>query len=411
MLLFKGIIFFITIIMFWKKKTNNENIENQSSDIFKVGSDDKALESYNEEVINENKEESFSELSDQSVDVNEVVKDNNLDTMDINDTQENTDKIDETEDLWALDFDEEDDKKEWFFSKLFWKKENKIMAEENKEEEKSWDSNIFEDFDIDDELWKEVKDIQTNLQKDVYYNLLTFWNILKYLNVFLILIWWILFSYIFIQEDDWMENISLLDPICYIILWEDINNDSSFCSSISNVNKKTNEKLEVLKNNLFKDIVFILPKVYKSENFLNSKEVLFLIEKWEARLKPLEILSEFDDLKNDFESVDKSKIMCNNILISDDFILSASCDAYSSAWEWGIVWIDGKTNWKETVSWTSISVAASFLNYLEKQSSKLSLLEKQKVFSLDEIAWDESGYTKKTSFNIKMKYKTNNLSF
>jgi len=92
-----------------------------------------------------------------------------------------------------------------------------------------------------------------------------------------------------------------------------------------------------IKNDLFRGVLILLPEVYKSENFLNSKEVIFLIDKGETRLRPLKILSLFDDLKNEFEAIDKSKISCNNISIDENFIFSTNCSVYSSAWESGIV--------------------------------------------------------------------------
>jgi hypothetical protein len=43
-----------------------------------------------------------------------------------------------------------------------------------------------------------------------------------------------------------------------------------------------------------------LPALYSVENFSLSKDVKFLVEKTDTKLKPLEIMSDFDQLKNSF---------------------------------------------------------------------------------------------------------------
>jgi hypothetical protein len=56
-----------------------------------------------------------------------------------------------------------------------------------------------------------------------------------------------------------------------------------------------------------------------------------------------------------------------------------------------------------------LSVANSFLNYLEKkQDNGFTLIDRQKLFEIVNVAWDSdiwrtTGYTKKTTFNIKLR--------
>jgi hypothetical protein len=59
--------------------------------------------------------------------------------------------------------------------------------------------------------------------------------------------------------------------------------------------------------------------------------VVFLQDKTANKLKTLEILSAFDDLKNKFDNVDKEKIQCDNLEINNtNKILSMDCIAYSA---------------------------------------------------------------------------------
>jgi hypothetical protein len=38
------------------------------------------------------------------------------------------------------------------------------------------------------------------------------------------------------------------------------------------------------------------------------------------------------------------------------------------------------------------------------------VLDRQKIFSSENIIWDSTGFTNKTTFYLKLKYTTNNLS-
>jgi hypothetical protein len=55
----------------------------------------------------------------------------------------------------------------------------------------------------------------------------------------------------------------------------------------------------------------IIEKLYEVENFTKSKEVIFLLDKSSNKLKVLSILEEFDNLKNQFDNLDKEKIQCS----------------------------------------------------------------------------------------------------
>jgi hypothetical protein len=88
-------------------------------------------------------------------------------------------------------------------------------------------------------------------------------------------------------------------------------------------------------------------------------------------------------------------------------IFEAQCSAFSTLWYDNIPWLEWeKTN---TISWTSITLASSFVNYLSKNSN-IKLLKKQKLFYAQAYFW-QWNYTYKTDFKIKFEYTHTNLSY
>jgi hypothetical protein len=127
-------------------------------------------------------------------------------------------------------------------------------------------------------------------------------------------------------------------------------------------------------------------------------------------MRPLDILEEFDKLKNEFEPINKSRIQCQWASINSNFVLELKCSAYSGNWDTNILWFSWDSIWQNKIEWTSISRAVSFINFLEqKEKSKFIILNKQKEFKFEEIV-DNNWYTRKTDFDLKLKFKNNNIS-
>jgi len=83
--------------------------------------------------------------------------------------------------------------------------------------------------------------------------------------------------------------------------------------------------------------------------------------------------------------------------------LSARCEAYSSDWDSDITGVDNSK-----FSGTSISVASSFIDFLE--NSEFTVVSKQKIFDFETVSGNGI-YTKKTSFDLELRYTdTNNLA-
>lgn len=274
----------------------------------------------------------------------------------------------------------------------------------SEENEKLNTSNIFDEFDVDDETRQEIEKI--NIKKDPIYFISKISSFMRTLNFLLFFIIIIVLSYIFVQktESTFFEQKDYLAPFCTILNWFDYQSWSTCSSltiSLNNINKK-NKQLE--KKYLLK-IIPIITKSYEIENIQNSQKALFIINKSKNKNNPINILNEFDKLKNQFRGIEKQKMTCNKINIHND-ILEARCSTFSTAWHTGIPWL----KWEKSVDrieGTSISLASSFLNFIDKNDT-FSLMEEQKTFNRIPYFW-EGNYIYKTDFRLKIKYIKSNL--
>lgn len=296
------------------------------------------------------------------------------------------------------------------------KQENSVNTAENKE--LNYSDNIFKELSWELDFWKEEVKQEEKQPKDKKYYLQMTLTILWVLNIFLFIMFVLSFLYVKAQNNEENYSKSFLDPFCFVILWSlQDKNTWDFCSSITSLVTDYGTKTSTLKNEILSKLSLVTWDLYTIENFVNSKEVSFLMSNKMNKLKVLDILNDFDRLKNDFSAWDKKLVNCKTIKINWDNTLDMTCEIYSSSWErvdnnswlW-IVWDtwDRKTS---LIEWTSITQAASFINFIEKNSSyNFQIINKQKIFD-SEVVW-EWPYVKKTKVELKLKYNNlkNNLS-
>lgn len=268
-------------------------------------------------------------------------------------------------------------------------------------------SNIFDEF----EAWELKEELKTNkpvVKKNMYdYLSITAWIFSTIFWFSIFIVWWA-YGYVNIQENEELDNASILAPICKVFIWDVQNvNDEWNCVSISYLHKTYWNNFSELKSIQFEESLSLIEQIYKTENFLKSKEVVFLDSVTKHKLRPLEILNAFDKLKYNYDSSLQERIQCWEISIDNEWILTTSCEAFSGWFEDNIRWFDGSDN--ERVSWTSISVANSFLNYIEKQSDDFTLIDRQKKFKSVGIFSTFTYLTKKTSFDLTLQYNNDNL--
>lgn len=296
------------------------------------------------------------------------------------------------------------------------KQENSVNTAENKES--NYSDNIFKELSWELDFWKEEVKQEEKEPKDKKYYLQMTLTILWIVNIVLFIIFVLSFLYVKAQGNEENYSKSFLDPFCFVILWGlQEKNTWDFCSSVTSLVIDYDAKTATLKKDILDKLSLVTWDLYTIENFVNSKEVNFLMSNKMNKLKVLDILNDFDRLKNDFSAWDKKLINCKTIKINWDNTLDMTCEIYSSSWErvdnnWGlwIVWDswDRKTS---LIEWTSITQAASFINFIEKNSSyNFQIVNKQKIFD-SEVVW-EWPYVKKTKVELKLKYNNlkNNLS-
>ena len=293
----------------------------------------------------------------------------------------------------------------YYYSDLFYSYE--FMPTEEKDVLDTIDSsNIFDEFETW-ELKEEFRESQQKEKKGVYDYLSViawFMSILFWTGLFASLI---ALAYIKVQENEDLTSSSILNPICTLFSWW-VETPNVNCWSISYLSSHYSQTLEELKSSQFESSLEIIEQAYKIENFIQSKEVVFLDTLTKKKVRPLEILNSFDRIKYNYDPTQTERIKCKNIVINQDNILSAQCDAFTSHYAKDIKWFNG-IDWAN-IWGTSITLASSFLYYLENNASDFILLEKPKSFSIENVYFEYSDITKKTSFDLKLQYVWSELN-
>ena len=279
------------------------------------------------------------------------------------------------------------------------------MASNQKDVLESIDSsNIFDEFEAG-ELKKDIEDKKTT-KKDMYDYLTLGWGILSglfWIGLIVAIIW---FGYTYAQKNEELSNSNLLSPIC-ILFNGNIPSSAGWCDSITYLENHYKEKLQTEKSETFSKIVSLLEEVYKIENFNKSKEVIFLSQQSANKIPVTQVLSDFDDLLYDYDSSKMNQIQCKDIIMNEEMVIEMKCNTYTSGLDNSIRWIERN----EKIRGTSITLANSFLYYIENNAENFELIDRQKTFKINQYYSDDTPYTKTTEFDLKMQYiPTNNLN-
>lgn len=263
--------------------------------------------------------------------------------------------------------------------------------------------NIFDDFGVDDSLQKDVAKMEKKKSKDIFFYLSIVSKILQV--VFLLLLFTVvaIFFYVYIQKNENLSNKSYLDPVCHFFIG-DIKVSWDSCSSIASLKNQYTKMLSDISLKQGKEIAEILPPLYVSQNLFTSKEVVFLKNKTDTKLPIINIMAKFNYIKNEFTSFERKKIRCENFNIDwAQKLLKVSCSAYTRWYESGIIGFDGDKGSKFKVNGTSISLANSFINFIDKDiNNYFTVVDRQKVFEIEPYLWDD-GFTNKTNFTLTLK--------
>lgn len=276
------------------------------------------------------------------------------------------------------------------------------MTSENKDVLESIDSsNIFDEFETG-ELQEELE--AKKKKKDLYDYLSMIWSWISaifWLAFIIALIW---FLYTFYQKSEKTDGLAILSPVCFAFTWDTPWINSSSCNSIVSLNQYYKEKIEETKTSQFTKINNLLEEVYKIENFNKSKEVIFLTTQTQNKVPVTQILNDFDNLIYEYDSSKLNQILCSDIIIDESMIVTMECSTYTWDSDRSIRGMSGN----DKISGTSITLANSFLYYIENNSDKFILQDKQKTFKKEPYYSDDNIYTSETSFELKMQYIPNN---
>lgn len=265
--------------------------------------------------------------------------------------------------------------------------------------------NIFDEFSTDSSLINEVEKLKEEQKKDLFYYLSLVSKIFQKVFILALVLFIFSYWYLYIQKNENFSNSAIIDSICFLFMDPSIERPewSPYCSSVSYVKNYYKTKLTSEKLEQSKKILENLVKIYEQENFSKTKEMSFLIDKSKETLSTLSVLERFNSLKNEFSWIDKSRVQCSKLEIDfDKKTLAMKCSSFSQWYERWIIWFSWKKNYDE-IWGTSISIANSFLNYIEKNSTDFTLIDRQKIFSSESVIWESNWYTNKTLFDIILK--------
>ena len=260
---------------------------------------------------------------------------------------------------------------------------------------------IFDDFwwDVNEENLssEDSEPIDNKIKYLKYWNLALFFVTIA-LGLFTV--FWFLYYYI---QFDSKKNYSFLNNICWIFIDSNSVLVDWNCSWYAYQKNKYEQKLNWLKNEIFKKQFYIYKNELEKASINNTEQVQFLLEKADTRVLPLEIISKFDDLRVKFlrdysRSLEQDKfdnfnpvnssIQCKNINIDYSYNFDVECII---SWFWMKV----------------ISVASDFQREIDTNTD-FKLSSKQNSFSLDSWSSDLTWATHSTTLNLSLKYVGDN---
>lgn len=270
--------------------------------------------------------------------------------------------------------------------------------------------NIFDEFSIDESLKKEIAESDKSVHKDIFFYISKVNILLTFLNISLLLIVVVLFWYIFVQKSEEPWIFSFLEPLCSVFVWRsDIYN--SWCSSVTYSVSQYSESISQLESSQASRLGPLVWDVYSLEDFFSSRRVNFILDSSISRLRPLEILEEFDKMQAQFTPIDKLEVYCPTITMQSDLTLELTCISHSSDWDSTLSqldeWILRQTSDR---GGTSISKAANFINFLENApGSKFRVIERPTTFISEDTQFGQ--YTKRTNFRLILQYQSEALIY
>jgi len=89
----------------------------------------------------------------------------------------------------------------------------------NDSDKKADKINIFDEFNADNSLEKDVEWLNKENNKDMFYYLNFYWKILQILFFTFFLVILFVWGYVYIQKNDKLQSQSFLNPLCFVFMW------------------------------------------------------------------------------------------------------------------------------------------------------------------------------------------------
>ena len=201
-----------------------------------------------------------------------------------------------------------------------------------------------------------------------------------------------------------------LEPMCKVFLWRD-DIFQPWCSSVTSTYALYSSRLDDEEKAQSDILASLIPSVYSIGDFFSSRRVDFALSNSESRIRPLEMLADFDILQSQFAPIDKLEVQCPEITIMGDSTMILNCRAFSSDWDTSIYRLeDWILRQAENTWWTSISKAANFIDFIEKYpESRFRIVDRPFAFTAEPVQFFQ--YTKVTNFSFTVEYVTNTLIY
>lgn len=246
--------------------------------------------------------------------------------------------------------------------------------------------NIFWELDFWEEYIEEVKVVEEKNLIKTLANIFTYFN---FVLAFVLVLFW-LYAYLNLQTSN---TFSFLNPVCKYILWDVQPNWA--CSGITYYKDRYDNITSELSWKIFVKQLPLFITEYWNENIWNTKEVQFLLDKSQNKLNPIDILEDFDWIKNDFISKDrddstkyfkwdKRALVCDLVNITDDLSMKIKCTFF-------------------TYDLSSMKLASEFQRDVEADWT-FKVTSKQENFTQEDISSWEQQYNYSTVLNLNLKY-------
>lgn len=106
------------------------------------------------------------------------------------------------------------------------------------------------------------------------------------------------------------------------------SNEEKGCKTAKLIEDDFISKTKTLEKNIINQLAVFIPIKISASLGESSEEVRFIRETFESKNNYNEIIAQFEKIKKSSQALGKTNIICNNITVARNEILTAQCDIY-----------------------------------------------------------------------------------